>query len=62
MEKKIGNLKDAKIFAQELTCSKEIVLKQSCDELGFVKKCQNCTFKVNFLCQKSMEIFQKKYI
>ena len=24
------------------------------------QKCQNCTFKVNFLCQKSTEIFQKK--
>ena len=22
--------------------------------------CQNCTFKVNFLCQKSTEFFQKK--
>ena len=49
-----------KIFAQESTWSKEIVLKQSCDELWFVKKCQNCTFKVNFLCQKSTEFFQKK--
>ena len=27
-----------KIFAQELTCSKEIVLKQSCNELWFIKK------------------------
>ena len=26
----------------------------------FVKKCQNRTFKVNFLCQKSTEFFQKK--
>ena len=34
--------------------------KKSIDELGFVKKCQNCTFKVNFLCQKSTEFFQKK--
>ena len=48
------------IFTQELTCSKEIVLKQSCDELWFVKKCQNCTFKVNFLCQKSTKNFEKK--
>jgi hypothetical protein len=24
------------------------------------KKCWNCTFKVNFLCQKSTEFFQKK--
>ena len=47
-----------KIFAQESTCSKK--LKQSYDELRFVKKCQNHTFKVNFLCQKSTEFFQKK--
>ena len=26
-----------KIFVQELTCSKDIVLKQSCNELWFVK-------------------------
>ena len=49
-----------KLFAQESTCSKEILLKQSYDELWFVKKCQNCTFKVNFLCQKSTEFFQIK--
>ena len=30
------------------------------DELRFIKKCQNCTFKVNFQCQKSTEFFQKK--
>ena len=29
-------------------------------ELWFVKKCRNCTFKVNFLCHKSTEFFQKK--
>ena len=34
------------IFAQESTCTKEIVLKQSCNDLWCVKKCQNCTFKV----------------
>ena len=34
--------------------------KQSYNELWFVKKCQNCTFKVNFLCQKLTEFFQKK--
>ena len=34
-------------FAQESTCSKDFFFKQSCDELWFVKKCQNCTFKVN---------------
>ena len=26
--------------------------RQSCDKLWFIKKCQNRTFKVNFLCQK----------
>ena len=26
--------------------------KQSCNELWFIKKCRNCTFKANFLCQK----------
>ena len=30
------------------------------DELRFIKKCQNCTFKVNFGCQKSTDFFQKK--
>ena len=30
------------------------------DELWFIKKCQNCTFKVNFRAQKSTEFFQKK--
>ena len=49
-----------KIFAQESTSSKDFFLKQSCNEIWFVKKCQNCTFKVNFLCQKWTEFFQKK--
>ena len=35
-------------------------LNKSVDELWFIKKCQNCTFKVDFRCQKSTEIFQKK--
>ena len=47
-------------FAKESSCSKEIVLNQSCKELWFVKKCQNRTFKVNFLCQKLTEFFQKQ--
>ena len=34
-------------------------LKQFYVELWFVKKCQNCTFKVNFLCQKSTELKKK---
>ena len=44
----------SKTFSKESTYSKEIVSKQSCNELWFVKKCWNCTFKVNFLCQKSI--------
>ena len=43
----------SKIFGQESTYSK--------DELRFIKKCQNRTFKVNFRCQKSTEFFQKKF-
>ena len=37
-----------------------MLFKQSCKELWFVKECRNHTFKVNFLCQKLMESFQKK--
>ena len=47
-------------FAQESTCSKEIILKQSYNDLWFFKKCQNCTFKVYFPSQKSTGFFQKK--
>ena len=48
------------MFGHESTYSKEFVLKKSFDELRFVKKCENRTFKVNFLCQKSTEFYQKK--
>jgi hypothetical protein len=51
-----------KIFAQESIHSKEIFSKQFCNELWFVKKCRNCTFKVNFLLTFSTEFFQKKVI
>ena len=44
----------SKIFGQESTHTKSV------DELGFIKKCQNCTFKVNFQWQKSTEFIQKK--
>ena len=30
------------------------------DEKRFIKKCQNCSFKVNFQCRKSTEFFQNK--
>ena len=49
----------SKIFDQESTYSKDFFFK-SVDELWFIKKCQNCIFKVNFQCQKSTEFFQKK--
>ena len=50
----------SKIFSQESTYSREIFFKKSVDEFWFIKKCQNCTFKVNFQCQKSTEFSQKK--
>ena len=34
--------------------------KKSIDDLQFIKKCQNRTFKVNFQCQKWTKFFQKK--
>ena len=46
-------------FCPKINMLKGFFLKQSYDELWFVKKCQNRTFKVNFLCQKSTEFFQK---
>ena len=49
-------------FGQESTYSKEFSLKKSVDELLFIKKCQNCTFKVNFWYQKSTKVFQKEKI
>ena len=48
-------------FKEESTCSKDF-FKQSYNELWFVKKCQNRTFKVNFGCQKLIEFFQKKIL
>ena len=48
-----------KIFGQESTYSKDFFFKSG-DELWFIKKCQNCTFKVNFQCQKSTEFSHKK--
>ena len=37
----------SKMFGQESTYSKDFFFK-SVDELKFIKKCQNCTFKLNF--------------
>ena len=50
----------SKIFGQESTYSKDFF--KSVDELCFVKKCQNHTFKVNFRCQKSTDFCSKKII
>ena len=50
----------SKIFGEESTYSREIFFKKFVDELWFIKKCQNCTFKVNFQCQKSTDFFQNK--
>ena len=43
------------IFFPRIDMLKKIVLKQSCDELWFLKKCQNCTFKVVRSKKKSLE-------
>ena len=48
------------IFGQESTYSKDNFSKKSINELRFVKKCQNHTFKGNFGYQKLIEFFQKK--
>ena len=57
-----GSYLKGKIFSQESTYSNKTFSKKIVDELLFVKKYQNCTFKVNFLCQKSTDFFQKKII
>ena len=51
----------SKIFGQESTYSRENLFKKSVAKLWFIKMCQNCTFKVNFQCQKSTEFSQKKH-
>ena len=51
----------SKIFAQESTRSKEKEFKNSADELWFIKKYQNRTLKVDFLCLKLSESFQIKF-
>ena len=51
----------SKNFSQEPTyILKEIFFKKTFDELRFVKKCQNRTFKANFGCQKLVRYFQKR--
>jgi hypothetical protein len=54
----VGPKKQA--FWPRINILKGFFFFKSFDELWFVKKCQNRTFKVNFRCQKSIEIFQKK--
>ena len=46
-------------FCPKINIPKGFFFK-SVDELRFVKKCQNRTFKVNFQCQKSTEFLKKK--
>ena len=48
----------SKIFGLESTYSKDFFFK-SVNELQFDKKCQNRTFKINFLRQKSTELKKK---
>ena len=48
-------------FCPRINKLKGFFFFKSCDDLRFVKKCRNCTFRVNFLCQKSTEFFQKKF-
>ena len=48
----------SKIIGQESSYSKDFL--KSVDELQFVKKGLNRTFKVNFGCQKSTDFFRKK--
>ena len=48
-------------FCPRISMLKEYFF-QSCDELWFVKKCQNCTFKVNFGRQNIIEFFQKIFL
>ena len=62
VRQKLGMILENKVV-QKLKLEKMgFVFKQSCNELCFIKKCRNYTFKVNFLCQKSTEFFQKKII
>ena len=61
VHQKLGMILENKVV-QKLELEKNNFLKQSYNELWFVKKCRNRTFKVNFLCQKSTEFFQKKII
>ena len=49
-----------KDFCPRINMLKGDFFKQSYGELWFIKKYQNRTFKVNFLCQKLIEFFQKK--
>jgi isocitrate dehydrogenase kinase/phosphatase len=46
-------------FFPRINMKKE--LKNSADELWFIKKYQNRTLKVDFLCQKLSESFQNKF-
>ena len=46
-------------FWPRIKYSKENIFKKCVDELRFIKKCQNPTYKSQ--CQKSTDFFQKKF-
>ena len=48
-----------KILAQELICSKEIVLKQSCNELWFIKNAEIVLSKSIFYVKNRQKFFKK---
>ena len=70
---KLGMILESKVV-QKLSLEKNVLTKKWSPKLIFLNEnkknllmnysltilCQNHTFKVNFLCQKSMELFQKK--
>ena len=47
-------------FWPRINILKGFFFQKSVDELWFIKKWQNCTFKDNFRCQKLTDFFQKK--
>ena len=57
---KDGGSYNTRFLPKNKNAQRIFFLKQIYNELLFAKKCQNCTFKVNFLCLKSTKFFQKK--
>ena len=54
---KDGGSQDAR-FLSENQHAKSSSFKQSCNELWFIKKCQNHTFKINFRYKQARKGFQ----